>query len=62
MVFIIDLPKLSEADQKDPEPLTPFGQDMCFFLKAQGLDEGLVSSLKNYDFTETRHYGFVHTM
>lgn len=62
MVFIIDLPKLQTAEQRDAQELTPFGEELSHFLLAQGLDERLVNSLRNYDFSETSRYGFVHTM
>ncbi|KAK4218143.1 tyrosyl-DNA phosphodiesterase-domain-containing protein [Rhypophila decipiens] len=61
MVFIIDLPKLSNED-KEKATLTTFGQDLSYFLIAQGLDDKLVDSLKNYDFSETERYGFVHSI
>lgn len=62
MVFIIDLPKFHTAEQRDAQQMTAFGEDLVYFLRAQGLDEKLVGSLLNYDFTETSRYGFVHTM
>jgi hypothetical protein len=62
MVFIIDLPKFETAEERDAQKLTPFGEELCYFLLAQGMDEKLVSSLGNYDFSETSRYGFVHTM
>lgn len=61
MVFIIDLPKLDPSVQGQGT-LTTFGQDLSYFLSAQGLDDRLVESLKNYDFSETERYGFVHSM
>lgn len=61
MVFIIDLPKLDPSVQ-EKTTLTTFGQDLSYFLSAQGLDGRLVESLKNYDFSETERYGFVHSM
>ncbi|KAK4114100.1 phospholipase D/nuclease [Canariomyces notabilis] len=62
MVFIIDLPKFETAEERDAQKLTPFGEELCYFLLAQGMDEKLVSSLGNYDFSETNRYGFVHTI
>ncbi|KAI3336546.1 phospholipase D/nuclease [Xylariaceae sp. AK1471] len=58
LVFLIDLPKT-----KDPvNGLTMFGQELCYFLKASGLDEGLINSLSKYDFSETDRYRFIHTI
>lgn len=62
MVFIIDLPRIKDADKRNGDHLTPFGEELAYFLNAQGLDESLVHSLRNYDFSETKRYGFVHTM
>lgn len=64
MVFIIDLPRFENAEQREAQAqrLTPFAEDLFYFLTAQGLDEKLVSSLQNYDFSETKRYGFVHSM
>ncbi|SPQ22375.1 5c7a7958-a57c-4b24-83ed-ea1e08282303 [Thermothielavioides terrestris] len=62
MVFIIDLPKFQTAEQREAQKLTPFGEELLYFLRAQGLDEELVSSLLNYDFAETSRYHFVHTI
>ncbi|KXX79467.1 Tyrosyl-DNA phosphodiesterase 1 [Madurella mycetomatis] len=62
MVFIIDLPKFQSAEEQNAQKLTPFGEELSYFLLAQGLDEKLVGSLRNYDFSETSRYGFVHTI
>ncbi|KAK3692774.1 tyrosyl-DNA phosphodiesterase-domain-containing protein [Podospora appendiculata] len=61
MVFLIDLPKLG-PDQQPAKELPPFGEDLSYFLGAQGLDENLVKSLRKYDFSETAPYGFVHSI
>ncbi len=62
MVFIIDLPKFQTAEERDAQELTPFAEDMLYFLQAQGLDDKLLASLRNYDVSETARYQFVHTM
>lgn len=64
MVFIIDIPKVVGEDAKDRAlaKMTPFADELFFFLAAQGVDENLVKSLKSYDFSETASYGFVHSM
>lgn len=61
IVFLIDLPKLPDIEQHQ-NILTPFGEELCYFLKAQGLSESLVGSLAKYDFSETNRYAFVHTI
>jgi hypothetical protein len=62
MVFIIDLPKIDNPEIRAANKLTPFAEDLSYFLEAQGLDERLVQSFAKYDFSETARYGFVHTM
>ncbi|KAI1816235.1 phospholipase D/nuclease [Poronia punctata] len=58
MVFLIDLPLMRART----DTMGLFGQELCYFLRASGLDENLVSSLSKYDFTETNRYRFVHTI
>ncbi|KAL2124163.1 hypothetical protein VTJ04DRAFT_528 [Mycothermus thermophilus] len=59
MVFLIDLPKLQpDAEQK----MTPFADELLYFLGEQGLDDKLIASLRHYDFSETARYQFVHTI
>ncbi|KAL0473686.1 tyrosyl-DNA phosphodiesterase [Neurospora intermedia] len=60
ILFIIDLPLLDDPDVT--RELTPFGEELLYFLKAKQLDDGLIRSLKKYDWTETRRYGFVHSI
>ncbi|TDZ19102.1 hypothetical protein Cob_v008024 [Colletotrichum orbiculare MAFF 240422] len=62
MVFLIDLPRLNDTQGIAPPVETPFGTELRYFLRALGLDEKLVKSLDNYDFSETSRYGFVHTI
>ncbi len=62
MVFLIDLPRLPDEGERERRALTPFAEDLSYFLRAQGLDEDMVRSLRNYDFSKTSSYGFVHTM
>ncbi|KAJ8130215.1 hypothetical protein O1611_g3414 [Lasiodiplodia mahajangana] len=58
MVFLIDLPLTKQPVNQ----LNMFGQELCYFLKASGLDESLISSLSKYDFSETDQYRFIHTI
>ncbi|KAI1129584.1 tyrosyl-DNA phosphodiesterase-domain-containing protein [Nemania abortiva] len=58
MVFLIDLPMAKQS----VNPMNMFGQELCYFLKASGLDESLIGSLSKYDFSETNQYRFVHTI
>ncbi|KAI1144654.1 phospholipase D/nuclease [Hypoxylon sp. FL0543] len=62
MVFLIDLPRFDDARLQPSDNLGPFGDELSYFLRAQGLDETLVSSLKNYDFSEANRYRFIHSI
>ncbi|KAH7038016.1 tyrosyl-DNA phosphodiesterase-domain-containing protein [Microdochium trichocladiopsis] len=62
ILFLIDLPYITDPKLRSENTLTPFGHDLSCFLEAQGLDQGLVKSLKNYDFSETGRYAFVHSI
>jgi hypothetical protein len=59
MLFLIDLPRL--ADPSDHRH-TRFSEELVRFLEASGVDEKLISSLSNYDFSRTERLAFVHTM
>lgn len=62
MVFVIDVPRLKTDQARDANKLTPFAEELMYFLEAQHLDDKLIKSLRNYDFSETARYGFVHSM
>lgn len=62
MVFLIDLPRIQDAEKRETNVLTPFGEDLSYFLTAQGVDDKMIQSLRNYDFAETSRYAFVHTI
>ncbi|KAK2070146.1 hypothetical protein P8C59_004669 [Phyllachora maydis] len=62
MVFLIDLPKIGDSGQAVSEKLTPFGEELSSFLLAQNVQRNVVDSLRKYDFSETKHYAFVHTI
>ncbi|KAI1328497.1 tyrosyl-DNA phosphodiesterase-domain-containing protein [Xylariaceae sp. FL0255] len=62
MVFLIDLPLITNVDSRPSKPATLFGQELCYFLEASDLGESLIKSLTTYDFSETERYRFVHTI
>ncbi|KAG7133588.1 Tyrosyl-DNA phosphodiesterase 1 like protein [Verticillium longisporum] len=68
MVFLIDLPRIVQAPgdaaaiRGNDDAGVSFGTELRRFLRAQGLDESLVKSLDNFDFTETERYRFIHTI
>lgn len=62
MVFLIDLPRFSNSQQIATPTTTLFGTELRRFLRALGLEERLIQSLENYDFSKTNRYGFIHSM
>ena len=60
MCFIIDLPRLPEGQRAGK--LTLFGEEMLYFLRAQGLEKSIVDSLNKFDFSATKNLAFVHTI
>ncbi|EEY22527.1 tyrosyl-DNA phosphodiesterase domain-containing protein [Verticillium alfalfae VaMs.102] len=68
MVFLIDLPRIVQASgdgdaiRGNDAAGVSFGTELRRFLRAQGLDESLVKSLDNFDFTETERFRFIHTI
>lgn len=70
-VFLIDLPRLPEELQGEGKntTLTPFTDSLFHFLRAQGVDEcmpdpgkGVTHGLLNFDFSNTKHLAFIHTI
>lgn len=61
MVFLIDLPRLSKEGRASAVS-TPFLEDLCYFLTNQGIDEAMIRSIRNFDYSATARYAFVHTM
>lgn len=62
MVFLIDVPRIEDPANRATRILSPFAEELSFFLEAQGVDKPMIDSLRNYDFSETSRYGFVHTI
>ncbi|KAK0116055.1 hypothetical protein ONS95_013089 [Cadophora gregata] len=58
--FLIDLPRLPPGSPST-EP-THFAEELLFFLHAIDLDQGIINSLKKFDFTRTSQMAFVHSI
>ncbi|KAJ8113592.1 hypothetical protein OPT61_g4310 [Boeremia exigua] len=61
-VFIIDLPRRADGDVGSVKDLTPFGKEMVHFLEAQQLDPLIVKGVLKFDFSQTAHLAFVHSI
>jgi hypothetical protein len=61
-VFLIDLPRRRDDTVTKIGDLTPFGRELVHFLQKQEVGAQVVEGLLKFDFTETRHLAFVHSM
>ncbi|UPX17326.1 uncharacterized protein EKO05_0007690 [Ascochyta rabiei] len=61
-VFVIDLPRRADGIVGSKEELTPFGYELIYFLEAQKLDRRVVEGVLKFDFSQTRHLAFVHSI
>jgi hypothetical protein len=61
-VFLIDLPRRSDNTVTKNGDLTAFGRELVYFLEKQEVGSQVVEGLLKFDFTETRHLAFVHSM
>lgn len=61
-VFLIDLPRRSDGKVGSKNDLTFFGQELMRFLEAKGLDESVCNGVLKFDFSNTKHLAFLHTM
>ena len=62
MVFLIDLPRLSEGQCTTKEDMTSFGTELVYFLKALGLEHSIIDSLYHFDFSATTDLAFIHSI
>lgn len=59
MVFLLDVPRLANSTSHAP---TRFSTQLDYFLRASAIDEKMVDSLRNYDFSATASLGLVYSM
>ncbi|TEY85861.1 hypothetical protein BOTCAL_0011g00430 [Botryotinia calthae] len=62
VVFLIDLPRLPNGEKASDDQLTSFAQDLLYFLHAMTLKPRTIESLKRFDFSNTKHLAFVHSI
>ncbi|CBX98559.1 hypothetical protein LEMA_P077980.1 [Plenodomus lingam JN3] len=61
-VFLIDLPRLADGVSADHAKLTKFGKELIYFLEQQELPRKVIDGVLNFDFSETAHLAFVHSI
>lgn len=61
-VFLVDLPRRSDETVGTREELTNFGKELIYFLERQQLDKQVIEGVLKFDFSQTSHIAFVHSM
>ncbi|KAF2269745.1 phospholipase D/nuclease [Lojkania enalia] len=61
-VFIIDLPRRKDEKVGNREELSLFGKDLLRYLEAQKLSKNVVEGVLKFDFSETHHVAFIHSI
>lgn len=61
-VFLIDLPRRVDGTVGDKGDLTEFGKELVYFLEAQQLDHKVIDGVLKFDFSQTDHLAFVHSV
>ena len=62
MVFLIDLPRLEKNETTAVDDMTFFEKELIHFLTAMGLQQEIIYSVHNFNFSTTKDYAFVHTI
>ena len=62
-VFLVDLPRRPLDGQSGSSThQTAFERELVYFLRAMDLEESLIESISDFDFTATKDLAFVHTI
>lgn len=61
-IFLIDLPRRGNETTSTKENMTRFGQELMYFLEMQKVPEMVLQGILNFDFSQTSHLAFVHSM
>lgn len=61
-VFLIDLPRLRDGVATNEAKLTKFGTELIYFLERQGTPRNVIDGVLRFDFSQTAHLAFVHSI
>lgn len=61
-IFLIDLPRRSDGEMGDRAGLTVFGKELIHYLEEQKLGNNVIEGVLKFDFSQTDHLAFVHSM
>jgi tyrosyl-DNA phosphodiesterase len=62
VVFLIDLPRLEREEKVARENLTPFGEELLYYLEKSKLPEQVLGGILKFDFTATSDIAFIHSV
>ena len=60
--LVIDLPRRADGVVGSKDELSLFGKELVHFLEAQKLDSDVINGVLKFDFSQTGHLAFVHSM
>ena len=61
-LFLVDLPRHPKGCRRSPDDMTFFGKELIYFCQAMGLQNDVVNSIYDFDFSATKDVAFVHTI
>lgn len=61
-VFLIDLPRRVDGAMASKSELSRFGKELVYFLEQQKVPQNVIDGLLKFDFAQTNHLAFVHSM
>lgn len=61
-VFLIDLPRREDGIGGDVKDVSNFGTELTHFLKKQEVGNNVIEGVLKFDFSQTDHLAFVHSM
>jgi len=61
-VFLVDLPRLEQTTIYDANTLPQFGRELHCFLRRMGCEDDILKGVLNFDFSNTKHLAFVHSI
>lgn len=61
-VFMIDLPRIADDLAKGKKKLTRFGEELVYFLEQLKVGQNVIDGVLKFDFSQTSHLAFIHSM
>jgi hypothetical protein len=61
-VFLIDLPRRSDSNVSAKEDMPSFERELLYFLEKQEVGDKVTEGVLKFDFSQTAHLRFIHSM